>query len=224
MKPLISRLFISKNADELPLLRQFCAEQHIAFHAQYLLQFEGVPFEVQHPFDVVFFSSIRAAEYFLSHSKIGHADIACVGQKTAQKLTALGYIPTFIGHQSGNPSQVAVDFRAYVGQRRVLIPCSDISARTIAKVLVSDQVEEVVVYRTIAKSVDVPACDTYIFTSPSTVDAFLQQNEKPLGQVIAWGDTTAARLHELEIEVSRVLKTASEEEVVEVLRGNLKTV
>lgn len=222
MKPLINSLFISKNADELPLLRQFCAEQHIAFHAQSLLQFEGVPFEVKHPFDIVFFSSIRAAAYFLAHSTVGHADIACVGQKTAQKLTALGHIPTFIGHQSGNPSQVAMDFCSFVGQRRVLIPCSDISARSIAKALPTVQVEEVVVYRTIAKSVDVPACDTYIFTSPSSVDAFLLQNEKPIGQVIAWGDTTAARLHELKIEVSRVLKTAGEEEVVEVISSLLR--
>ena len=222
MKPLISSLFISKNADELPLLRQFCAEQHISFHAQSLLQFEGCPFEVQHPFDIVFFSSIRAAEYFLAQSTVGHADIACVGQKTAQKLEALGLTPTFVGHHSGNPSQVALDFCSFVGQRRVLIPCSDISARTIAKALPTDQVEEVVVYRTIAKSVDVPACDAYVFTSPSSVDAFLQQNEKPLGQVIAWGDTTAARLHELEIEVSMVLKTAGEEEVVEVISSLLR--
>ena len=221
MKPLISSLFISKNADELPLLRQFCAEQHIAFHAQSLLQFEGVPFELQHPFDIVFFSSIRAAAFFLAQSTVGYADVACVGQKTAQKLEALGHIPTFVGHQTGNPSQVALDFRAYVGQRRVLIPCSDISARTIAKALPTDQVEEVVVYRTIAKSVDVPTCDVYVFTSPSSVDAFLLQNEKPIGKVIAWGDTTSARLHELGIEVSKILKTASEEEVVEVLRGNL---
>ena len=222
MKPLISSLFISKNADELPLLRQFCTEQHIAFHAQSLLQFEGVPFEVQHPFDVVFFSSIRAAEFFLAQSTVGHADIACVGQKTAQKLESIGHTPSFIGHQSGNPSQVALDFCSFAGQRRTLIPCSDISARTIAKALPADLVEEVVVYHTIAKSVDVPACDVYVFTSPSSVDAFLQQNKKPIGQIIAWGDTTAARLHELEIEVSRVLKTASEEEVVEVISSLLR--
>ncbi len=220
MKPLISSLFISKNAEELPLLRQFCAEQHIAFHAQSLLQFEGIPFAIQHPFEIVFFSSIRAAAYFLAQSAVGHAVIACVGQKTADKLNTLGYTPTFVGHQSGNPSQVALDFCSFAGQRRTLIPCSDISARTIAKALPADQVEEVVVYRTNAKSVYVPACDVYVFTSPSSVDAFLQQNEKPLGQIIAWGDTTAARLHELGIGVSKVLKTASEEEVVEVLRGN----
>jgi len=218
MKPLIGSLFISKNAGELPLLRQFCTERTIILQAQSLLQFEGVPFEVQHPFDVVFFSSIRAAAYFLAQCAVGHADIACVGEKTAQKLEALGLNPTFVGHHSGNPSQVAVDFCAFVGQRRVLIPCSDISARTIAKALPTDQLEEVVVYRTIVKSVHIPACDAYIFTSPSSVDAFLLQNEKPLGQVIAWGDTTAARLRELAIEVSKVLKTASEEEVVEVLK------
>jgi uroporphyrinogen-III synthase len=218
---LITSLFISKNAEELPLLRQYCTEQRIALHAQSLLQFEGVPFAVQHPFDVVFFSSIRAAEFFYAHSPCTHAEFACVGQKTAQKLRDLGHIPTFIGQQSGNPSQVALDFCAYVGERRVLIPCSDISARTIVKALPAGQVEEVVVYRTFAKSVDVSACDAYVFTSPSSVDSFLLLNDKPIGKVIAWGDSTAARMHELGIDISWVLKTAGEEEVVEVLRGNL---
>lgn len=218
---MITSLFISKNAEELPLLRQYCTEQRIALHAQSLLQFEGVPFAVQHPFDVVFFSSIRAAEFFYAHSPCTHAEFACVGQKTAQKLRDLGHIPTFIGQQSGNPSQVALDFCAYVGERRVLIPCSDISARTIVKALPAGQVEEVVVYRTFAKSVDVSACDAYVFTSPSSVDSFLLLNDKPIGKVIAWGDSTAARMHELGIDISWVLKTAGEEEVVEVLRGNL---
>jgi len=218
---LITSLFISKNAEELPLLRQYCSEQRITLHAQSLLQFEGVPFAVQHPFDVVFFSSIRAAEFFYAQSPYTHAEFACVGQRTAQKLRDLGHIPTFIGQQSSNPSQVALDFCAYVGERRVLIPCSDISARTIVKALPAGQVEEVVVYRTFAKSVDVSACDAYVFTSPSSVDSFLLQNDKPIGKVIAWGDSTAARMNVLGIDVSWVLKTAGEEEVVEVLRGNL---
>ena len=218
---MITSLFISKNAEELPLLRQYCSEQRITLHAQSLLQFEGVPFAVQHPFDVVFFSSIRAAEFFYAQSPYTHAEFACVGQRTAQKLRDLGHIPTFIGQQSSNPSQVALDFCAYVGERRVLIPCSDISARTIVKALPAGQVEEVVVYRTFAKSVDVSACDAYVFTSPSSVDSFLLQNDKPIGKVIAWGDSTAARMNVLGIDVSWVLKTAGEEEVVEVLRGNL---
>ncbi len=219
MKPSISSLFISKNAEELPLLRQFCEEQNIAFRAQSLLKFEGVPFEVQHPFDVVFFSSIRAAEFYYAHASSSQAAIACVGQKTAQKLADLGYSPIFIGHQSGNPLQVALDFCAFVGELRVLIPCSDISAHTIAKELPEHQVEEVVVYRTMAKSVDVPDCDAYVFTSPSSVDAFLLQNDKPAGRVIAWGETTAAYLQNIGVEVSRVLQTAGEEELVRVLAG-----
>ena len=219
MKPLISRLFISKNAEELPLLRQFCAEHNITLHAQSLLHFEGVPFEVQHPFDVIFFSSIRAAEFYYAHASSSQAAIACVGQKTAQKLDVIGHAPIFIGQLSGNPSQVALDFRSFVGERRVLIPCSDISARSIAKAFPAGQVEEVVVYRTIAKSVEVPSCDAYVFTSPSSVDAFLLQNDKPVGRVIAWGETTAAHLYESGIEVSRVLQTAGEEELVRVLAG-----
>jgi uroporphyrinogen-III synthase len=60
-----------------------------------------------------------------------------------------------------------------------------------------------------------------VFSSPSSVDAFLQENESPKGISIAWGSTTAKQMTRHGIDVSVVLKTASEEEVVEVLRSFL---
>jgi uroporphyrinogen-III synthase len=221
VKPTINRIFISKNADELPALRSFCVSHNISLQAQSLLKFKANDFEVKNPFDIVFFSSIRAAEFFLLNAKLNGALVACIGNTTAEKLRVLGIQPDFIGENSGNPAHVAEAFQTYVGHRRVLIPCSDISARSMVKALPSDQVEEVVVYETQTASVAIPPCDVYVFTSPSSVDAFLHENDAPEGLAIAWGTTTEAQMIKRGMVVSFVLKTASEDEVVEVISSLL---
>ena len=221
MKPTINRIFISKNADELPALCSFCEAHKISLEGKTLLRFEANDFDVKHPFDIVFFSSIRAAEYFILKAKLYGAKVGCIGNATAQKLTLLGVHPAFIGTGSGEPSQVADAFKSFVGQQRVLFPSSDISARSMAKALPPDQVEEVVVYTTLPVSIAIPACDVHVFTSPSSVDAFLLENDTPKGLTIAWGTTTAAQMIRCGIDVSVVLKTASEEEVVEVISSLL---
>lgn len=222
MKPTINRIFISKNADELPALRGFCEAHNISLNGQSLLRFEANAFDIKHPFDIVFFSSIRAAEFFLAKATLHDALVACIGITTAEKLRSIDIHPAFIGTGSGEPSQVASAFKTFVGQRRVLIPCSDRSARSMTNVLPPEQLEEVVVYHTLPVSVALPACDVYVFTSPSSVDAFLQQNDTPKGLTIAWGTTTAEQMTRRGIDVSVVLKTASEEEVVEVIQALLK--
>lgn len=221
MKPTINRIFISKNADELPALRSFCEVHAISLNAQSLLRFEANDFDVNHPFDIVFFSSIRAAEFFILKANLNGALVACIGNTSAEKLRFIGIQPDFIGTGSGDPSQVADAFKTFVGQRRVLIPCSDISSRSMANVFPHEQIEEVVVYHTQPISIAIPECDVYVFSSPSSVDAFLQENESPKGISIAWGSTTAKQMTRHGIDVSVVLKTASEEEVVEVLRSFL---
>jgi uroporphyrinogen III methyltransferase/synthase len=222
VNPLIKRIFISKNAEELPALSSFCEVQKISLHAHSLLRFEALEFTVKQPFDIVFFSSIRAAEFFLAHTALDGALVACIGKTTAEKLRHMGINPSFIGTGAGEPAQVAEAFKAFVGDRRVLIPCSDISARSIASTLPAGRVEEIVVYKTLAASVPVSECEVYVFTSPSSLDAFLRENDVPKGHTIAWGTTTAAQLTRCGIDVSRVLKTASEEELVEVLSSLLK--
>jgi len=205
----------------LPALRGFCEAHNISLHGQSLLRFEEIAFDVKHPFDIVFFSSIRAAEFFILKTTLNSALVACIGQTTAEKLRNIGIHPAFIGTGPGESSQVADAFKTFVGKRRVLLPCSDISARSIANAIPPEQLEEVVVYTTLPSSVAIPKCDLYVFTSPSSVDAFLLENDSPKGLNIAWGTTTAAQMTRCGIDVSTVLKTASEEEVVEVISSIL---
>lgn len=215
----MKRLFISKSLDELKRLPTFCAANELELVAQSLIRFEAIPFTVTKPYDVLFFGSIRAVHFFLAHAEIPNgAEVACIGLVTAQRMQALGIHVNFIGEKSGQPGQVAASFKAWVGQRRVLIPCSEQSNRSIATRIPTEQCEEVVVYRTVPNGSSIPICDYYVFTSPSNVNALLLCNPKPTGKLIAWGETTRLAMESLGLSAEITLEQSTEEELVERMR------
>ena len=217
-KNLNKSIFISKDLSEVTLLQQFCLANNINLIAHSLIRFEAIPFEVNQTYDVLFISSIRAAEFFLKTEKIKpETIIACIGQITARKLEELGLKITFVGEKSGNPIEVAEEFKKWLGNRTVLIPQSNISKRTIGSLLPSSQCIEPIVYKTVSDCEVIPACETYVFTSPSNVDSFLTCNEPPQGKVIAWGETTKKCIEEKSITVSNTLQTSGMEELIKLL-------
>ena len=132
---------------------------------------------------MLFISSIRAAEFFLKTEKIKpETVIACIGQTTASKLEDLGIKISFVGEKSGNPIEVAEEFKKWLGNRTVLIPQSNISNRTIGSLLPSNQCIETNVYKTVSDCKIITICNTYIFTSPSNFDSFMKCNEPPHGK------------------------------------------
>jgi uroporphyrinogen-III synthase len=211
-------LFISKDISEVVLLQQFCLANNINLIAHSLIRFEAIPFQVNQSYDVLFISSIRAAEFFLKTEKIKpETVIACIGQTTASKLEKLGLKVTFIGEKSGNPIEVAETFKKWLGNRTVIIPQSNISKRTIGSLISSNQCIEPIVYKTVSDCEVIPACETYIFTSPSNVDSFLKCNKPPKGKVIVWGETTKRCIEEKDIAVSNTLETSGMEELITLL-------
>lgn len=208
-KNLNKSIFISKDLSEVALLQEFCFANKINLIATSLIRFEAVPFDVNQTYDVLFISSIRAAEFFLKKEKIKpETVIACIGQTTASKLKDLGLKVTFIGEKSGNPIAVAEAFKKWLGNRTVLIPQSNISKRTIASLLPSNQCIEPIVYKTVSDCQIIAVCNTYIFTSPSNVDSFMKCNKPPLGKTIAWGETTKKHIAAKGIIVSNTLQKA----------------
>ena len=211
-------IFISKDLSEVTILQQFCLANNINLIAHSLIRFEAIPFEVNQTYDVLFISSIRAAEFFLKTEKIKpETIIACIGQITARKLEELGLKITFVGEKSGKPIEVAEEFKKWLGNRTVLIPQSNISKRTIGSHLPSSQCIEPIVYKTLSDCEVIPVCETYVFTSPSNVDSFLTCNEPPQGKVIAWGETTKKCIEEKSITVSNTLQTSGMEELIKLL-------
>jgi uroporphyrinogen-III synthase len=211
-------IFISKDLSEVTLLQQFCLANNINLIGSSLIRFEAVSFEVNQTYDVLFISSIRAAEFFLKTEKIKpETVIACIGQITARKLEELGLKITFVGEKSGNPIEVAEEFKKWLGNRTVLIPQSNISKRTIGSLLPSSQCIEPIVYKTVLDCEVIPACETYVFTSPSNVDSFMECNESPQGKIIAWGETTKKCIEGKGITVSNTLQKAEVGELIKLL-------
>lgn len=216
-------IFISKDLRELALLPTFCKENSIALTAQSLIEFKAIDFEVKADFDALFFSSIRAFDFYTQVAKTEGKLLACIGESTAQRIEEKGYRLDFIGSTAGNPDLVAQEFRMWLGEQKVLIPISVQSNRSISKALNPSQFEEVMIYETISKSVIVAPQQHYIFTSPSNVESYLLKNSLPgSSKIIAWGKTTEQRLNIFGISPDVVLKTSTEKELVGILAQILK--
>lgn len=215
------KLFFSGEAGET--LQQFCQQHAIELTSKSLISFKAVLFEIRHPFDVVFISSKRSFNYFISQVKNYQSfDYAVIGQETANYLNDLISSIKFIGEYSGKPEQVGQDFSNWLGDRRVLFPVSLRSQKTVASAVPDTQKEIVYCYDTLLVREVVEQHDLYVFTSPSNVEAFLLENAFPADcTIVAWGTTTAKYMRSRGVEPSITLERSSEAELVEVLQNRL---
>jgi uroporphyrinogen-III synthase len=196
-------LYITRDLDDLFILQQYCRFGQIDLHAQSQITFEEVPFSIEKPFEVVFFSSVRAGRFFLRNydGPLSTLAFACIGEETAKRFN-IDF--AFVGKEAGNPEKVAEKFKNWLGEKRLLIP--------------SSQCESICIYNTLLKPSVVPECDVYVFTSPSNLEAFLQVNKLPEhAKVIAWGNTTEKALLKAKITPNLTLKNAQLEELIDVL-------
>ena len=216
-----TRIFFSGQllANGSPLIR-FCEDNNWDLKEKSLLQFEPVPFQILRPFDVVFISSIRSYNYFISG--IISSDRICyavIGQGTAGKMNLQNSSIVFIGNHSGNPESVALDFKEWLGERRVLFPLSTRSNETVARIIPENQKEVVRCYKTNLVEAVIEEADIYVFTSPSNVEAFLLKNTlSQSATLVAWGSTTRKKLVELGFDPRIVLSDSSEEALVRELK------
>ena len=211
------RIFISRPIQEVGKTLQEFVSNGGELISESLVNFEPVSFDQNLAFEVIFFSSIRAAAfYFKQEPTIPLAlQYACAGQETAEKLENQFQISCdFIAANAGNPNESAQMFKSWLGQRHVLFPKSEQSLNTYSSVLPVDQRTEVIVYRTNSMFKPIPPCDLYIFSSPSNAKAFLEHNELPNeANCLAWGTSTSAFLTSRGIPVSYQLQTGTLKEL-----------
>jgi uroporphyrinogen-III synthase len=212
-------LFISKNVNEIEQLINFAQEKEIELIAHSFLQFEAIPFKIKSSFEAIFFGSPRAVDFFLKQEIVDPlVFIGCVGEITAQSLIEKGYTPNYIGKSSGDTSKIAIKFKELVSNKIVLFPQSSISNRSIASVFPAEQIKEISIYKTVTYSKIISNCDYYVFTSPSNVDGFLNENQfSSTAKIIAWGKTTKKYLIEKGVKVEHTLKNSTVEELIEYL-------
>ena len=130
------RIFISKNSDDCEPLVHYCNQNKLDLTAQSLIEFEAIPFKIESNFDIVFFSSIRSAQfYFEKAAKKSTIIYACIGETTNSKLKKLGIKCEFVGKEAGNPQKTATEFKNWVKNRIVFFPQSNLSLGTFSAIL-----------------------------------------------------------------------------------------
>ena len=213
------RIFISKNSDDCEPLVHYCNQNKLDLIAQSLIEFEAIPFKIESNFDIVFFSSIRSAQfYFKKAAKKSTIIYACIGETTNTKLKMLGIECEFVGKEAGNPQKTAEEFKNWVQNRIVFFPQSNLSLGTFSAILPENQVIKQVVYKTKLKEIEISKCQIYIFTSPSNLDAFLTINEISHGsKVLVWGNSTSEFAGGKEVKVDFVLTNSSLDELIQIL-------
>jgi uroporphyrinogen-III synthase len=218
-----TKLFYSGTVSENSPLRTFCEKNDWELTARSLLRFEAIPFTVSAPFDVIFFSSPRSLNYFISSiASLENIPLACIGAGTAKALKQHHLIPNFTGEKSGDPEKVAEDFKEWLGERHVLFPLAKQSNETIAKIIPEKQKTLIRCYETLLVETEIPVQDIYVFTSPSNLEAFLLLNRFPAdAQIVAWGKTTDKKIVELGLRSAVVLEESSEEALVRILIESL---
>ncbi len=220
------RIFISRLIAEAGETLQKFAALGGPIIAESLVGFEPVPFDKNSSSDVIFFSSIRAATFYLNeHPSISSTvQYACAGSDTAEKLNLNFQISCdFIAPLAGNPNESAQVFKTWLGQRHVLFPKSEQSLNSYSNNLPNHQKTEIIVYRTYSISTSIPPCDLYIFSSPSNAKAFLESNELATeATCLAWGSSTSAFLASRGIPVFHQLQTGTLKELDQFLTNFLE--
>jgi uroporphyrinogen-III synthase len=211
----ITSLFVSSTSKNSAILIDFCEKTKLSYQFSRLIDFRAVPAALETDWDVVFFTSPRSVDFFLKQYSLSRdKSIACIGEATRSHLETLGHRVAFAGKDAGSPTQVAAEFSLWLSGRKVLIPQSTRSNKTIEQALPNHQSLPLVVYETQLNPCTLPQFSVYVFTSPSNVESFLLLNTIPSDAiVVAWGETTARYLEERKQQVNHVLSTASYEEL-----------
>lgn len=214
-------VFISKNENDLGDIPEFLNSKDTQGHFDSLIDFESLDFDIELSFDVIFFPSIRAAQFLIESNKVNLSDhvLACSGSQTNQRLNELGYQCEFVGQNAGDPMQVSKDFSEWLGSRKVLVPHSNLSTLSISTHIPKNQLSAVEVYRTILSETVVTPCDIYVFSSPSNIQSFFSCNELKKGRkVIVWGQSSLNSLEAYGHVADHVLKEGTLSELKDTLK------
>ncbi|MDR0801494.1 uroporphyrinogen-III synthase [Fluviicola sp.] len=222
MKMKIRNIFLSSEGDSSLPLVSFCEENGISILRKSCISFKRVAFDLPSEWDVVFFSSPRSFDFFLSKGidwKPGQ-ELACIGNETRKHIESAGFQVSFTGENAGNPEEIAALFKEWLGTRIALFPQSTQSNKSIEKVLSPQQRIPLYSYQTIEIPVHLKEeFSVYVFTSPSNYDSFNMENIIPEESVvISWGEMTRQRIVNQGGKSDYVLKTATYSELLEILQ------
>lgn len=221
---MIRSILITKSNEDQGVLADYCKSQHIQLVYNSFLTFSKVELVEIPKTEVLFFSSKRAVDYFLEQASISPTtQVACIGESTKQHLQAKGIEVNFVGNNPGEPESVSKELAKWLGEKSCTIVLAKESKKSILNHLNPSTSTICVVYETYihSKKLD-QTFDCIVFTSPSNVEGYLKENKMHANtRIIAWGETTKKYLEEKQLVVWKTLKSASEEELTQIVKTTI---
>lgn len=206
-RKLAKKVFISRDTNEHSYFNRALNQHGIEVEARSLIKIfpilNAIDATLFSRVDWVFFSSRNAVAYFLKLNPIfsKKTKFGVVGSGSAEALRNEGIVPHFIG-QTADTKEIAREFAELVKGQSVLFPRAKDSLQSIQKGLdESTHIIDLPIYETvILDRVEPSYADILIFTSPSNVDAYFEENLMEQGQqIIAIGESTGAKFKEMNI-------------------------
>ncbi len=121
--------------------------------------------------------------------------MGAIGSATAK--TIAHYKPVDFVGDAIDITDSAYRFAEAIGSDKVLFPGSAESLKHIQSALPAEQIIDLPVYTTSEKKTSIPACDVYVFSSPSNVRSFFRNRkiqDAEMLKCIAFGEATLEEL------------------------------
>jgi hydroxymethylbilane synthase len=219
-------VFISRELSEHSYFRKSLEKHHIQVEDRSLIRtvptIHKLDSYILKQIDWIFFSSKNGIEYFFGLQPNLPKDVkfGVVGRGSEDFLKNLGKSVSFVG-ESSDTADVAKEFAEIANGQTVLFPMAKDSLRSIQKELSEDtKIIDIVIYETILEdNVAQSFSDVLVFTSPSNVEAYFEENLLEPGQkVVSIGKSTGKKFDEMGV---KYILPASPDEIglAEVLFG-----
>lgn len=199
------KVFISRELSEYSYFRKALEKHKIEIEARSLIRtvptIHKIDSYIFKHVDWIFFSSKNGIEYFFALDPVLPKDIkfGVVGRGSEEALRQLGKTVSFVG-ESSDTTEVSEEFAEVANGQAVLFPSAKESLRTIQQGLSPEtKVIDMVIYETILEdNIQQSFADVLVFTSPSNVDAYFEENLlEPGQQVVAIGKSTGKKFEEM---------------------------
>ena len=218
---MIKSIFISRKLKDLTLLNDWCKKNSWNLSAKPLIEFHPIDFNDEDDFEIIYFSSTRAVAFYLnrvSPSSLIGKKISCSGVFTCESIKKYGLNVDYFLKNPGDIDKSVLDFQNWIGRNKVLFPCSNISLKSVLNGLAQSQIKILETYKTISSPTRINSHDVYVFSSPSNVNSFFENNQiKKDSIIVSWGNSTKKRLADIGYISNYTLTNSTVEELVSYL-------
>ena len=206
-RKLPSSVFISRDLDENSYLAKWLKKHKIEIDARSLIKIyptiNTLDSFILKSADWIFFNSKNAIEHFFNLNPVilKKTKIAVLGRGSESTLRKFGRIADFSGDDLGiSTEDIAKEFAKIVDGQTVFIPRAKDSLMSIQKSLTENtKVIDMPIYETVLEeNVSKTNANVLIFTSPSNVEAYFNENlVDPDQKIICIGYSTAKAIEDL---------------------------